>query len=227
MGFFNFKKKKDNNILSGAGLVDFIKSNLEKPTEENTLKALKALATPANDLEHLTKEGELPWGWHSNTKEFTGKIQGEYSHFQHKWLESKNKSPKELYSALKSLIVYLEDTERVCKAKGECYEFWFYEILISRDFVDKRKAELKELSANLDNLTLNYEKITANLSNIDAQIVEKLKENQSILQSDFVKLFDSTVQADVREKLYWMEKEGALERIKSGRSYILKYKKGE
>ena len=227
MGLFNFKKKKDNNILSGAGLVDFIKSNLEKPTEENTLKALKALATPANDLEHLTKEGELPWGWHSSTKEFTEKIQYGFLHFQQTWLESRNKSPKEFYWALKSLIVYLEDAERLCKKKGECYEFWFYEHLISRDFIEKRKAELKELTENLGNLTLNYEKRIANLSNIDAQIVEKLKENQNILQSDFVKLFDSTVQADVREKLYWMEKGGALERIKSGRSYLLKYKKVE
>ena len=201
------------------GLLDFIK--------ENVLKVIKAPKPPASDLNHLTEEGGLPWGWVLRNSEFTGKIGGEFSHFLNKWLDARSKSPKELYSALKSLIVYLEDAERLCKAKGECYEFWFYEQLISRAYIEKRKAELKKLSENLDNLSLNYEKRIANLANIDTQIVEKLKENPNILQSNFVKLFDSTVQSDVREKLYWMEKEGALERIKSGRSYILKYKKGE
>lgn len=205
MGLFNFKKKKD-----------FIK--------ENVLNVLKSPEPKDCDLNRLTKEGELPWGWVLRNKEFIGNVGRSYFRFQQTWLESRNKSPKEFYWALKSLIVYLEDAERLCKKKGECYEFWFYEYLISRDYIEKRKAELKELTENLDNLTLNYEKRIANLSNIDAQIVEKLKENQNILQSDFVKLFDSTVQADVREKLYWMEKGGALERIKSGRSYILKYK---
>lgn len=205
MGLFNFKKKKDFK-------------------KENGLKSLKPLATTDNNLNRLTKEGELPWGWILRNSEFTGKIGGEYSYFQQAWIKSRNKSPKELYSSLKSLIIYLEDAEKLCKAKGECYEFWFYEHLISRDYIEKRKAELKELSENLDNLSLNYEKRVANLVNIDAQIVKKLKENPNILQSNFVKLFDSTIQADVREKLYWMEKEGKLERIKSGRSYILKYK---
>lgn len=205
MGLFNFKKKKDFK-------------------KENVLKSLKPLATPDNNLNRLTKEGELPWGWVVRNSEFTGKIGGEFSHFLNKWLDSRNKSPKELYSALKSLIIYLENAEKLCKAKGECYEFWFYEHLISRDYIEKRKAELKELSENLDNLSLNYEKRVANLVNIDAQIVKKLKENPNILQSNFVKLFDSTVQSDVREKLYWMEKDGYLERIKSGRSYLLKYK---
>lgn len=207
MGLFNFKKKKDFK-------------------KENGLKSLKPLATPDNNLNRLTKEGELPWGWVVRNSEFTGKIGGEFSHFLNRWLDSRNKSPKELYSALKSLIIYLENAEKLCKAKGECYEFWFYEHLISRDYIEKRKAELKELSENLDNLSLNYEKRVANLVNIDAQIVKKLKENPNILQSNFVKLFDSTVQSDVREKLYWMEKDGSLERIKSGRSYLLKYKKG-
>ena len=155
MGLFDFKKKKgfkeenDQNILSIAGLVKFIKSNLSKPTDENVVKALKALATQDDDLEHLTKDGELPWGWHTHTKDFTDKIKNEYSYFLNMYIESRTKSPQEKYSALKSFVLYLEDAEKLCKSKGECFEFWFYEILTSRNYIPKLKEELNRLVANM------------------------------------------------------------------------------
>ena len=120
MGLFNFKKK-------------------------NGFKAIKAMVTPDDDLEHLTKEGDLPWGWHTHTKEFTDKIKNEFTFFLNNWIEARKKSPKEHYAALKSFVMYLEDLERLCKSKGECFEFWFYEILASADYIDKRKKELKHL----------------------------------------------------------------------------------
>ena len=141
--------KSEPNILSGQGLIDFISSNLEKPTQENVLKALDRIGKPDDDLEHLTKDGELPWGWHSQNKEFTEKINAEYSFFLNLWLDSRSKSPKEQYSALKSFVTYLEDLEKLCKAKGECFEFWFYEILSSKPYIEKRKKELQELTTNL------------------------------------------------------------------------------
>jgi hypothetical protein len=217
-------KKKDQNILSSDGLVNFIKSNLKKPTEENVLKGLKALATPAADLTHLTKEGELPWGWYTHTREFTSKIEKEYSYFLNLWLDNRSKSPREEYSALKSFVLYLEDVEKLCKSKGECYEFWFYEILTSRDYLDQRKAELKELTYNFDELCAEYEKRITLLVDIDAKIIKELKANPNILQADFVKIFDPFIQNDVREKLYYLAKSGKLERTKSGRSYTLRYK---
>ena len=165
MGLFDFKIKKDvkeesgQSILSGSGLVNFIKSKLKTPSDENVLKALKALSTPDDDLEHLTAEGELPWGWHTHTKEFTDKINNEYSYFLNVWIEARNKSPMELYAALKSFVMYLEDLERICKSKGECFEFWFYNILTTEDYLEKRKKELDELVANFDELQANYNKI--------------------------------------------------------------------
>ncbi len=156
MGLFDFKRKKDvkeesgQSILSGSGLVNFIKSKLEKPSDKNVLKALKALSTPADDLEHLTEDGELPWGWHTHAKEFTDKIKNEYSYFLNIWIEARNKSPRELYAALKSFVMYLEDLERICKSKGECFEFWLHEILTGKGYVEKRKKELEELTRKLN-----------------------------------------------------------------------------
>lgn len=156
MGIFDFLKKKttqkdmaaksEPDILSGQGMIDYISSNLENPTQENVLKVLDRMAQPDDDLEHLTKDGELPWGWHSHNKEFTEKIKTEYSHFLNAWLDSKSKSPEEQYSALKSFVLYLEDLEKLCKSKGECFEFWYNEILTSPDYLTKRKKELQNMT---------------------------------------------------------------------------------
>ncbi len=232
MGLFDFKKKKDQNILSSDGLVNFIKSNLKKPTEENVLKALKALATPATDLDHLTEEGELPWGWHTHTKEFTEKIKKEYSVFLNLYIESSEKAPRIRCSALKSLVLYLEDVEKLCKSKGECYEFWFYEILTSRDYLPNLKEELKRLVVNMVSLEKEYElnlwkekEKQRKIIEMKSDVILLLKENEGILQSDFWKLFDDEICRDAASDIvYALIKEGKIERTKSGRSYTLKYK---
>lgn len=204
------------------GLFDFMKKKSVPAKTPNTTKVeTNSFGEP---LDRLTPEGELPWGWISHNNEFTGKIGGEYSHFLNMWLESRNKSPKEQYSALKSFVLYLEDAGKLCESKGECFEFWFYEYLTSKEYIEKRKSELEELTANLDELQSNFIKRNEELSGLDERIIKMLIDNPGILQSEFVKMFDSLVQNDVREKLYFMEKSGELERTKSGRSYILHYK---
>lgn len=211
------EKKKDLNILSGSGLVEYIRSNLKEPTNENVLKALDKITKPDEDLEHLTPEGEFPWGWHSQNKDFTSKIESEFSYFLNVWLDAKNKSPKEQHSALKSFVLYLEDVEKLCKSKSECFEFWFYNILITPDYLETRKKELKDLVDNLEELQEIYEK----KQNLFPAVIELLKANDGILQSDFKKLFDEPFQNEVADILYHLHKEGKLEKIKEGRTYIL------
>lgn len=144
MGLFDFLKnaKKENENTTHFDIII-------KPGEKPSLK-------PVTDMEHLTTDGELPWGWVYHNNEFTSKIKGEFTYFLNTWLDARKKTPKELHSALKSLIMYLEDAEKLCKSKGECFEYWFYQILISPDYIDKRKAELEKLSANLDKLEEKY-----------------------------------------------------------------------
>ena len=100
---------------------------------------------PVEDFEHLTKEGELPFGWLYRNKDFVDKINSEYSYFLNMWLDSRSKSPKEQYAALKSFVLYLEDVEKLCKSKGECFEFRFYEILASKNYIEQRKNDLEKL----------------------------------------------------------------------------------
>ena len=129
------------------GLFDFMKKKATVKQPQTT----KAATKPSREcLDKLTKDGELPWGWIYQHKDFTDKINGEYTHFLNTWLDSGNKSPKEQYQALKSFVLYLKDAEKLCKSKGECYEFWFYEILATKDYIEKRTSELEELSANLE-----------------------------------------------------------------------------
>ena len=169
------------------------------------------------DFEHLTKEGELPWGWIYRNKDFTDKINNEFSYFLKNWIDAKQKSPHELYEALKSFVLYLEDAAKLCKSKGECFEFWYNEILASKDYIDKRRSELIELSANRFKLQEIYDK----KQNLFPTVIDLLKANDGILQSDFKQLFDEPYQIDVTNILYQLNKEGRLEKIKSGRTYIL------
>lgn len=191
------------------GFFDFVKNKKEvEPT----------------DFEHLTKEGELPFGWVYHNKDFVGRINSAYLIFLNVWLESKSKTPKEQYAALKSLVVYLEDVERLCKKKGECFEFWFNEILTSPGYLEQRKDELEKLITNFDEIEKNFQNKERELADLNAKIVNLLKENPGIIQADFVKLFDPIIQNEVKEKLYYMDKAGYLERIKTGRSYTLNYR---
>lgn len=122
----------------------FKKKDVESPKERNTNVVLK----PIEDLTHLTPEGELPWGWHYHNKAFIEKINNDYTYFLNMWLNSKKQEPKKQYEALKSFILYIEDVEKLCKSKGECFEFWFNEILTSPGYLEQRKEELANLTAN-------------------------------------------------------------------------------
>lgn len=136
------------------GLFDFLKKIVMQKNQQPQKTEVNSFG---ERLDRLTKDGDLPWGWISHNKGFTDKINNEYSYFLHLWLESRNKSPKEQYSALKSFVLYLEDAEKLCKSKGECFEWWFYELIASKDYIAKRKNELEKLISNFDPLQKDYE----------------------------------------------------------------------
>lgn len=196
------------------GLFDLLKSK----------KNIEILSKPDDDLTHLTPEGDFPWGWHNQNKDFIEKINNEYSYFLNNWLNSRGDEPKKEYEALKSFIVYLEDIEKLCAKKGECFEFWFSEILTTPDYIEKRKEELNNLISNFDEIEKNYYKKKSELVDLDTRIIRMLKDNPGIIQTDFVKLFDPIIQNEVKEKLYFLDKSGCLQRIKTGRSYTLNYR---
>lgn len=212
MGLFNSKKKKNQPVVS--------------------FKWEGTQVTQDDNWEHVTKINELPFGWVSRNKEFTDRIQNEYSYFLNLYVESRTKSPRERYSALKSFVLYLEDVEKLCKSKGEYFEIWFHNILTSPDYIQKRKNELENLVANMNSLQEEYElkswkeeEKQKKIIEMKPKVVMLLKANDGILQSDFWKLFDDEIsRMAATDIVYALIREGQIERIKSGRSFILRYK---
>ncbi len=192
------------------GLFDFLK-NVSKQLCKSEAQV---------DYDHLTEEGELPFGWLYLNKEFTEQIKREFTVFLHNWIEAKQQSPLELYNALNSFVQFLKSAGRLCESKGECFEYWFYSIITSKDYIEKRENELIELSVNRFELQEIYEK----KQHLFPAVIDLLKANDGILQSDFKKLFDEPFQNEVSDILYHLHKEGKLERIKSGRTYILHFR---
>lgn len=228
MGLFRKNKKNnDFNILSGNGLIDYVRTNLKNPSDENVLKAVQEIAKPDDNQEHLTSEGSLPWGWHYLNRDFTDKIQNEHRYFFDNWYNSRNKSPLEQLGQLKSFVIHMHEAKELCYSKGECFAYWYDGVIASADYIKGMESDLQELEQNIETLQSQYQKREEGLKDIDKKIINKIKENEGILQTDFVKMFDESVQRDVKEKLYYMDKCGKIQRTKAGRSYLLHIKKGQ
>lgn len=223
MGFFDMfkKKKQEPDVFSGQGMVNYIKENLADPSDENVLEVMQEIVKPDSDQEHLTPEGRLPWGWLYANKDFTDKISGEHSYFHNRLMEASKSSPKDKYEALKDYVTYINDAQKLCHSKGECFAYWFDGCVADNDYVEKKSAELKELEANVEQLQKEYETKQSALENLEQKVWDKLKANEGMLQADFLKLFDKCIKHEVSSLLYEWGKSGKIKREKSGRSYEL------
>lgn len=127
--------KEMGQILAENGVISVPKDN-----NHNTL---------GQSLEHLDENGELPFGWAYHNKKFTDKIENEFSYFLKCWTNVRGKDTLKEYTALKSLIVYIKDAEKLCKSKGECFSKWFSDCVADREYLKKREIELKQLQDSL------------------------------------------------------------------------------
>lgn len=225
MGLFKKKKAASKvDVLSGKGMISFVKENLKNPSDENVLKAMQEISRPDADQEHLTKEGTLPWGWFNLNREFTEQIHKEYSYFLNEWIANRTAEPKRRYETLKSFVLYMNDAQKVCYSKSECHAYWFDTTIASPEYIAERTAELNELQDNFSEIEAAYRKREKELAGLDERVMEKIRQNEGILQMDLVKMFDASVKTDISEMLYRWSEEGKIVRIKSGRSYSLHIK---
>lgn len=215
-----FKKKKSKNkpigTPKGEDLTDitnilFKKGAISVPKDDNH-------NTFGESLDKLI-DGDLPWGWVTHKKDFIEPIEKKYKHLLNLWVNAKNDSPQELYSALKDFVLYMEDIEKLCKSKGECYEFWFTEILTGKEYLKKRQQELKLLSKNILVQQNEYKQKQKTLSNLDSSLLNLLQNNDGVLQKDIYKNFDSCVKPEIQHLLYDWEKSGKIQRTKVGNTY--------
>lgn len=175
-------------------------------------------------IDHLDEDGELPFGWTAHHSEFTGNLQGEFSHFLNDWVSSQNDVKKE-YATLKSLIQYMKDVQALCDSKGECFSFWCSEYLIGKEFLEKRKTELQYIENNMDEL-LEKEKFDKAfkenlLPHLREDLLKIIEDNPGILQTDVYKMFEPEAKDHLSSELYFMAKENLIHREKQGRSYAL------
>ena len=235
MAFFRKKEKKktepvnDFNPLDANSIIAYIKSQKPDITDDELVEVIRKFAEPVDDLEHLDEDGGLPWGWHTATKDFTEKTKAEYSMLLKAWWDAKDSgNPIAEHEALQPLIAYMDSIQDLCESKDECFAYWCNNILIGEGVAERRKEELKNLELNMNAKIQEYEarqKAEAFKKTLtDEMIISVLKQNPDIVQKDFYKLYDPDFKSAISEKLYFMAKEGKIERVKSGSTYILKIK---
>lgn len=221
MGLFNFFKKKTEKQVPKEPSAH---ENLEDIA--NTLLENNMISVPKDDNHNTFGEplgklvdGDLPWGWVTHKKDFTEPITKKYKCLLNLWVDARNGSPQELYSALKSFVLYMKDVEKLCKSKGECYEFWFTEYLTGKDYLKNRQQELDQLSKTVQIQQAEYERKQKLLSVLESSLTDFLQTNQGILQKDVYKNFDLCVKSEIQDLLYAWEKSGKIQRIKTGNTY--------
>lgn len=172
----------------------------------------------------LTTEGELPWGWPYANKDFMERIETEYKFFLNSWIESRKQPPRLEYAALKSFVQYMNDTKRLCKSKGECYEFWLTSCF-DDDYLNVRTAELKKMGQNLSALETAYQKKQSFEKNVlptlESELLKIIREQPGVMQKDVYKMFPAEAKSYVQEKLYFADKNGIITREKCGNTYRL------
>lgn len=90
--------------------------------------------------------------------------------------------------------------------------------------INKYRDLRDELIANIDTIKKNEELHDTGIEGLMDRILAVIREQPGIIQTDLVKMFDESIKEDVRNCLYDMDKEGMIEREKSGRSYTLRIK---
>lgn len=130
---------------------------------------------------------------------------------------------------LETLIESYNDIENKCKVLGPEYVNYFEKSWATvrankpdgPSYVLRYKERLsyvKEHYVELKEAERRYEANSVDLSN---RVWGYLQESQPVLQSKIYKSFDQSVKNDIREMLYFWEKQGKINREKSGNSYIV------
>lgn len=179
----------------------------------------------SENMNRLTPEGDLPWGWITANKGFVEKTEAEYHRFFDDWYVSRDKGALKEYAALKSLVLYMDDVQKLCKSKGECFVEWSSIMVASPEDLCRKKARLKHLEDNMDEL-LQQEKRTKYieqhiLPTLRKTLIAEIKSEPGILQATLTKMFDPDIKQHISSELYQMEKAGLIIRVKSGRTYAV------
>ena len=178
------------------------------------------------DLDHLTPEGELPWGWLSRNTPIC-KLYEDQMVAIAKSLDSLKTDAKIIQ--LKKLIAIYYEYKEFCYSKNECYIKYFSDMWEhchnSRckdfEYITPFMAELKNLEDNYEELVLKDQRtdfIEKNiLPTLRHDLMAAIKEEPGILQVTLFKRFDADLKPFIHTELYKLETEGLLIKEKEGR----------
>lgn len=174
--------------------------------------------TFGDDLSHLDKDGELPFGWVYHYSQF---VEQQEKKIDKKWeAVYAATSTQAKLNAFRSYFATVTKVGEECRNTGECHYKWFCENIIESEWYNNQLKKYEQLKIDAPEL-IKREKLLANL---DSAVMAKLQENNGIQQSDFVKMFDPAIKSEVSTFLYNADKAGKIKRTKSGRSYIIEIK---
>ena len=179
-------------------------------------------------------DGELPWGWYSHKQDVVEEIKAEHDVIYAPWKAVHHGNPAAECEAIKQYLHDVKILRAKCYDRDECCGHYFSTSIAGEDWLKYAKDTLTNLEADLDAKMQEYEKrqqLQAYQKEVDAyeatltdeMMFDAIRQHEGMLQKDLCKLFPYP--KAISSKLYWMDKEGKIERIKSGNSYMLKIKK--
>jgi len=134
---------------------------------------------------------------------------------------------------LKSLIENYKDLKTKCYALGPDYVEYFNasweQVLKGKpegpSYVARYYTRLKYIKDNYSELKKQEAIHEKESKDLETRLVSLLKKTNGILQTDIYKQFHPAVKSDIQSILYSMEKQGRINRKKSGRTYAIYYVK--
>ena len=167
------------------------------------------------DIRHLSYDDNLPWGWEYYYKDFVEKQQKK---IDAKWnAVYACRLTTDKLEAYKKYFDTISGIGTLCQKTGECHYKWFCEAILGSVWYNDHLEKYERLKIEAPDL-IKHEKL---LETLETDVMSKLAECEGVLQSDFIKMFDPVIKADVSSFLYQAEKSSKIKRTKSGRSYIL------
>jgi hypothetical protein len=99
------------------------------------------------NLNHLTPEGDLPFGWMAYNKEIIDQMESELMTFRNAVDDAVD--PLDKYAAMKSYLLHLEAGKKHYSKINECAGKYFEEYICDTPYVDKIKKQFDALEKKL------------------------------------------------------------------------------
>lgn len=177
------------------------------------------------DMDRLTPEGELPWGWVTAYEDFIKEAQTEVMYFYKEYNDNRYGEPLKWYAALKSLLLYFEDAKKIYAKKGECFLYWFVATWAQDEEVKRLTDELHYLEEHIDELEEEYKRRQyiehILIPDLKKKALEIVKNHPGIIQTDVYTHFEPEVKNYVQDACRTLYKEGKIKREKHGRTFKL------